>query len=364
MNQASSKKAADIYQTTQYETSLKDKTYPKYHLRAPSGWVNDPCGLFYFNSSFHVFMQSNPWGKNWGDMSWSHLVSDPSTKGEFKWFYPTEDNALKVTAIIPSLDERAADRNGIITGCIKTMPYKNQDDTISYYPTAFYSAVWGCGEATQETVCIARALDANKVSEDGKIVDPHLTDWTKYSKDENEDLPEVVLRQPEELNLVSFRDPFIFNLPDDDNFYMLMSAGKIDNTPKGVVLCFKNDGNDITKNWVRANSADNFFFEGDVFVKDDVSRSGDFECVIMYRLTDHVGAMNDTPYILIFAQDGSAEGDYGRSLYHVLGDIVKTQSSIRFEPLNTFKDNNGKPIYRLLDLSPDFIIMSPDKNTN
>lgn len=35
--------------------------------------------------------------------------------------------------------------------------------------------------------------------------------------------------------------------------------------------------------------------------------------------------------------------------------LLKTQSSIQFEPLDTFKDNNGKPIYKLLDLSPDFI---------
>ena len=159
MNQTSSKKAADIYQTSEHKKSLKDETYPQYHLRAPSGWVNDPCGLFYFNSSFHVFMQSNPWSNKWGSMSWSHIVSDPNKKGGFKWFYPVyEDNNFKTTAIVPSLDERAADKNGIFTGCIKMMPYKNQDDSISYYPTAFYSAVWGSGEATQETVVVCRKV--------------------------------------------------------------------------------------------------------------------------------------------------------------------------------------------------------------
>ena len=357
MNQMSSKKAADIYQTSEHKKSLKDKTYPQYHLRAPSGWVNDPCGLFYFNSSFHVFMQSNPWGKNWGDMSWSHVVSAPNNKDKFKWFYPVSDNSFKTTVLIPSLDDRAADRNGIFTGCIKNMPYRDSNDCINYYPTAFYSAVWGSGESTQETVCIARALDANKVDDNSKLVDPHLTNWTKYSSNNNEDVPHVVLHQPEELNLVSFRDPFIFNLPDDDNYYMLMSAGRIDenNNPKGVALCFKNEGHDITQGWERANSGNKFFFEGNVCVKDTVTRGGNFECVVMYRLTDHIGAMNNTPYILIFAQDGSADDDYGRSLYYILGDIIKTQSSIHFEPLEYFKNNDGSAIYRLLDLSPDFI---------
>lgn len=75
----------------------------------------------------------------------------------------------------------------------------------------------------------------------------------------------------------------------------------------------------------------------------------------MYRLTDHVGAMNNTPYILIFAQDGSADDDYGRSLYYVLGDVVKSESSIHFEPLEYFKNEDGSTSYKLLDLSPDFI---------
>lgn len=358
MNQSTSKKASDAYQTSEHKKSIQDKTYPHYHLRAPSGWVNDPCGLFYFNSSFHAFMQSNPWSKDWGEMSWSHVVSHPNHKEDFKWFYPVdENNTFKTTAIIPSLDDRAADKNGIFTGCIKNMPYRDEDNNISYYPTAFYSAVWGHGENTQETVCIARALDANKLDDHKKLIDPHLTNWVKYSENNNEDNPKIVLHQPEELNLVSFRDPFIFTIPNDDNYYMLMSAGIVDqlNNPKGVVLCFKNDGNDVTQNWTRVNNANNFFFEANVCVKDSVSRGGNFECVLMYRLSDRVGAMNGTPYILIFAQDGSPNDDYGRSLYYVLGDIVKTTNSMYFEPLEYFKNSDGSAKYKLLDLSPDFV---------
>ncbi|AIT09859.1 hypothetical protein LO80_07670 [Candidatus Francisella endociliophora] len=357
MNQYSSKKAADAYQNLEHKKSLQDETYPDYHLRAPSGWINDPCGLFYFNSSFHVFMQSNPWGKKWGEMSWSHVVSHPNYKEDYKWFYPVDDNQnFKTTAIIPSHDEKAADKNGIFTGCVKIMPYKENGET-NYYPTAFYSAVWGDGEELQETVCIARALDANKLDENGKIIDPYLTNWTKYSDDNNQDNPKVVVYQPKELNLVSFRDPFIFNLPNDNNYYMLISAGVMgnNNNPKGAVICFKNDGDDITQNWRRVNTGSNFFFSAEVSVKDDISGGGDFECVCMYRLSDHVCAMNGTPYILIFSQDGCPENDYGRSLYYVLGNIVKTENSMYFDPLEHFKNNDGSPKYLLLDLSPDFI---------
>lgn len=356
MNQYSSKKAADAFQNFQHKKSLHDETYPHYHLRAPSGWINDPCGLFYFNSSFHVFMQSNPWSKKWGDMSWSHVVSHPDHKKQYKWFYPTdENNNFKTTAIIPSLYENAADKNGIFTGCVKVMPY-NEDRETNYYPTAFYSAVWGSGEELQETVCIARALDANKIDDNGNLIDPHLTNWTKYSDDNNQDNPKIVVHQPKELNLVSFRDPFIFNLPNDDNYYMLMSAGIMkEDKAHGAVICFKNDGQDVTQNWQRVNTGENFFFTAEVSPKDDISGGGDFECVCMYRLTDHVGAMNNTPYILIFSQDGQPKNDYGRSLFYVLGNIIKMDTSMRFEPLEYFKHSDGSPKYQLLDLCPDFI---------
>ncbi|HBM15032.1 MAG TPA: hypothetical protein DD381_01580 [Lentisphaeria bacterium] len=354
------RKFADSFVESRAKEALHDPTRPTYHLTAPSGWINDPCGLFYYNSSFHVFCQSNPWGDEWGNMSWSHIVSDPDRKWDYKWFYPrSKDGKLTTTAILPSQNLNSPDKDGIFTGCVRILPFKEKDKTgkitTTYFPAAFYSAVWGSGEKLQETICMARAVDAGETDEKGNLLDPYLINWEKYSvsdSDKNSN-PDIIISQPESLNLISFRDPYVFNLPDNPNYYMLISGGIIgqNNLPKGVILLYSNDGKDLTKNW---NLSKDFFFSGPVAIKDKVTCGGDFECSTVYRLTDHIGTVNETPYILIFGQDGSAT-DYGKSIYYLLGHILKTNDSIQFSPLDNFQDKNGNPIYRHLDINPDFV---------
>jgi sucrose-6-phosphate hydrolase SacC (GH32 family) len=357
--------AANVNVHNNQKSAVSDPTYPKYHLRAPSGWINDPCGLFYFNSSFHVFCQSNPWGDQWGNMTWCHIVGDPNQKWNYKWFYPVDEKGIvKTSAIMQSLNNNAPDKDGIFTGGIELLPYKEKDkngkEVITYYPTAAYSGVWGIDESKQEVVCFARALQANKVDSNGKLIDPFLTEWTKYSTTSTDDPnsnPDVIVAQPEELNLISFRDPHFFRLPDDPNFYMMVSGGikEKDGTPHGAMLLFKNDGLDLTKNWERVNKDYNFFFSDITVVKDPITRGGDYECGALFRLTDHIGTTNNTPFILVFGQDGPASEAYGKSIYYVLGSIKKTKDEIKFEPLDNFKDSNGMAVRKHLDLNPDFV---------
>lgn len=48
---------------------------PSVHLTARSTWMNDPNGLVHHGGLWHAFFQNNPFGSDWGHMSWGHATS-------------------------------------------------------------------------------------------------------------------------------------------------------------------------------------------------------------------------------------------------------------------------------------------------
>jgi len=65
-----------IFEARAAETPTNAEIYrPAYHYSPERNWINDPAGLIFDGSQYHLFNQYNPYGDQWGHMSWSHVVS-------------------------------------------------------------------------------------------------------------------------------------------------------------------------------------------------------------------------------------------------------------------------------------------------
>lgn len=57
-------------------TGLYSELYrPQIHYTPAKNWVNDPNGMVYVDGTWHLFYQYNPYGNDWGNMSWGHATS-------------------------------------------------------------------------------------------------------------------------------------------------------------------------------------------------------------------------------------------------------------------------------------------------
>ncbi|KAK9477821.1 glycosyl hydrolase [Lipomyces japonicus] len=195
---------------------------PSFHLIAPHGWLNDPCGPGYDPKTglYHVAFQWNPNGPDWGDIAWGHSTS--------------VDLVSWTTSNVPCLMPSASyDCKGVFTGCLRpTGVDGKQDGTLTYVYTSVsrlpihYTIPYtpGC-----ESLSIATSHDEGRT-------------WIR------EHYNPILPGPPEELKVTGWRDPFITSWPlapanirQDNILYGFLSGGIVAKTPTVFVYAVNRD---------------------------------------------------------------------------------------------------------------------------
>ncbi|HEY5586753.1 MAG TPA: glycoside hydrolase family 32 protein [Ruminiclostridium sp.] len=120
----------------------------EFHFSSQRGWLNDPNGLFYYNSEYHMFYQHNPVGCKWGNMHWGHAVSKDLVHWEEKEIalYPDELGTIfSGSAIVDTKN---------VTGL-----KENENDVILLFYTAAGGDNSELSKSQHFTQCLAYSID-------------------------------------------------------------------------------------------------------------------------------------------------------------------------------------------------------------
>lgn len=189
---------AAISKANQFIETKKAEVNPryrnKYHVMAPTGWINDPNGFVYYQGEYHLFYQFYPYDSVWGPMHWGHVKS----KDLIHW----EDLPV---ALAPSEDY---DRDGCFSGSAIEKEGKLY---------LLYTGHVVEGDSTRQVQCIA-------VSEDGIHFEKSPAN------------PVIAEAQVAGVSdTVDFRDPKVFF--QNDRYYTVVAAKTADN--RGQILLFE-----------------------------------------------------------------------------------------------------------------------------
>ena len=159
---------------------------PQYHFSPREHWTNDPNGLVYFEGEYHLFFQYNPFGDQWGHMTWGHAVSPDLL--HWRQLPPAipEENGVMIFTGSTVVDER--DTSGFCTNgkpCLVAIYTGHTPE--------------GNGHSALQTQNVAYSIDRGR-------------HWTKYSSN-------PVLN----LHMSDFRDPKVFWSRQSASWVMLVA---------------------------------------------------------------------------------------------------------------------------------------------
>lgn len=114
-------------------SSYNEKYRPQIHYTPAKNWINDPNGLVYADGVYHMFYQYNPYGNDWGNMSWGHAVSKDLLHWEEKPVALTADKLGAIfsgSAVVDSENTAGFGKNAIVA--LYTSAGASQQQSIAY----------------------------------------------------------------------------------------------------------------------------------------------------------------------------------------------------------------------------------------
>lgn len=116
-------------------SEYQEKWRPQFHFTPATNWMNDPNGMVFYEGEYHLFYQFNPFGTQWGHMSWGHAVSRDMVSWEHLPVALYEENDVMIfsgSAVVDWMNTSGFGKDGkpplvaIYTGHYTKKPLQNQ----------------------------------------------------------------------------------------------------------------------------------------------------------------------------------------------------------------------------------------------
>jgi fructan beta-fructosidase len=262
-----------------------DQPYrPQVHFSPAQHWTNDPNGLVFFRGEYHLFFQYNPFGDQWGHMSWGHAVStDLLHWHELPVAIPEKDGTMIFTGSVVVDHGNTSGFCGHGNECL----------------VAIYTGHRVTPQETRQTQNIAYSLDSGRT-------------WTPYQSN-------PVL----DLHMADFRDPSVSWDPVARHWVMTVSLPK----EHKVRLYSSPD----LKAWTELSD---FGPAGDT--------DGDWECPDLLRIPSSDGAKSVWA-LKVGLNPGAPQGGSGEQYF--LGEFDGKRFTQSSEPGSHGWTNYGKDDY-------------------
>lgn len=246
------------------EPETKQEAFrPQYHFTPQTAWMNDPNGLVFYESEYHLFYQHYPDSTVWGPMHWGHAVSPDLIHWEHLPIALYPDSLGYIFSGSAVVDWKNSSGFGS----------DNQPPLVAIY--TYHDAVGErAGRNDYQTQGIAYSLDKGRT-------------WTKYKNN-------PVLANP---GIIDFRDPKVAWNEKSKQWVMALAV-------KDHIEFY---GSVDLKQWNKLSE----------FGKSIGAHGGVWECPDLFSLVDESG--NTRWILLVSINPGGPQG--GSATQYFVGDF-------------------------------------------